>query len=52
MTTSGEARSGADAVDSLGAEHEVSKRGLFWILAGIVLVGFAAGCKWLRDLPR
>jgi len=29
-----------------------SKRGVFWILAGLVVTGIAAGYKWLKDLPR
>ena len=36
-----------------GAESQrSSKQGIFWILAGLVAIGVAAGYKWLRDLPR
>ena len=39
----------ADAADATRAH---SKRGVFWILAGLVIVGVAAGYKWWKDLPR
>jgi hypothetical protein len=29
-----------------------SKRGIFWILAGIVVTGVVAGWEWWRKLPK
>ena len=44
-----DAASSADAADAARAH---STRGIFWILAGLVIVGVAAGYKWWKDLPR
>jgi len=29
-----------------------SKRGIVWILAGLVVTGLVAGYSWLRKLPK
>lgn len=29
-----------------------SKRGVFFLLAGLVVTGIAAGYKWVRGLPK
>jgi hypothetical protein len=45
---------GADAAGARGAStrRTGSKRGIFWILAGLVATGVAAGYGWLKGLPR
>ena len=36
-----------------GTEQRVrSKRGIYWILAGLIVTGILAGYNWLRQLPR
>ena len=42
----------AGLADAAGAARAHSKRGIFWILAGLVVVGVAAGYRWWRELPR
>jgi hypothetical protein len=34
----------------VGRSH--SKRGILWILAGLVILGVTAGYKWWKELPR
>jgi len=36
-----------------GTEQKVrSKRGVYWILGGLIVTGLLAGYNWLRQLPR
>ncbi len=45
---------GQDAAgqDSAGQGSAGSKRGIFLILAGLVVTGLVAGYSWLRGLPK
>jgi hypothetical protein len=36
----------------MNQEAARSKKGVYWILAGLVLAGLAAGYRWWRDLPK
>lgn len=42
----------ADAGSGAGRGGAKSKRGVAWILAGLVVTGLVAGYSWLRKLPR
>jgi hypothetical protein len=52
---SGAETAGADTADAgsgTGRGGAKSKRGIAWILAGLVVTGLVAGYSWLRKLPR
>jgi hypothetical protein len=42
----------ADAGSGAGRGGAKSKRGIAWILAGLVVTGLVAGYSWLRKLPK
>jgi hypothetical protein len=48
----GGAASQATGATNAGAKRTGSKRGIVWILAGLLVTGVAAGWSWLRRLPK
>jgi hypothetical protein len=50
--TIGGARSNSATSGGAGSGGTGSKRGVFLILAGLVVTGLAAGYSWLRGLPK
>lgn len=34
------------------ASKERARRGIFWILGGLLVTGLVAGYAWIRGLPR
>jgi hypothetical protein len=51
-STSGDTRSGGDTSGGTRSGGTGSKRGVFLILAGLVVTGIVAGYSWLRGLPK
>jgi hypothetical protein len=46
------AKDDAAAAKSSRIKRKGSKRGIFWILGGLVVTGIAAGYRWLKGLPK